>query len=131
MASRKVSRKIARKPAAAKKSAKKVASRKSAKKAVRKTVKKATRKGARAGSAFMKPVAVSEQLAAIVGSKPMPRTEVTKKLWAYIKKNKLQDAKQRRVIVADAKLKPIFGVPKLDMFKMTAKVSKHLKPTGK
>lgn len=126
MASRKVSRKVARKPAA-KKTAKKVVSRKSAKKAVRKTAKKATRKGARAGSAFMKPVKPSAALAAVVGDKPMPRTEVTKKLWAYIKKNKLQDPKQRRVIVADAKLKPIFGAPKLDMFKMTAKVAKHLK----
>lgn len=122
------SRKVARK-SVARKTAKKAVSRKSAKKvATRKTAsRKATRKGARPGSAFMKPVKPSAALAAVVGDKPLPRTEVTKKLWAYIKKNKLQDSKQRRIVHADAKLKPIFGAPKLDMFKMTAKVAKHLK----
>lgn len=77
--------------------------------------------------AFMKPLTPSKALAAVVGAKPMPRTEVTKKLWAYIKKRKLQDAKNRRVINADAALKPVFGASKLDMFKMTAAVNKHLK----
>lgn len=78
-------------------------------------------------AAFMKALTPSKQLAEVVGSKPLPRTEVTKKLWAYIKKNKLQDSTNKRVINADATLKPIFGAPKLDMFKMTAAVAKHLK----
>lgn len=103
------------------------ATRKVARKVSKKVSKKVSRKGATKGSAFMKPVKPSSALAEIVGSKPLPRTEVTKKLWVYIKKNKLQDAKQRRVIHADAKLKPIFGTAKLDMFKMTAKVAKHMK----
>lgn len=103
------------------------ASRKATRKVARKVAKKSTRKGAKKGSAFMKPVKPSSALAAIVGAKPLPRTEVTKKLWVYIKKNKLQDSKKRRVIHADAKLKPIFGTSQLDMFKMTAKVAKHMK----
>ncbi len=79
-------------------------------------------------SAFMKPVGVSEALAEIVGKGPMPRTEVTKKLWDYIKKNKLQDAKNKRNINPDAKLAKVFGSSaSIDMFKMTSKVSKHLK----
>ena len=78
-------------------------------------------------AAFMKPVTPSAALAAIIGDKPMPRTEVTKKLWAYIKKNGLQDKKNKRMIIADDKLKPIFGKPTVDMFSMTKLVSKHLK----
>lgn len=79
-------------------------------------------------SAFMKPVGVSEALAEVVGKGPMPRTEVTKKLWEYIKKNKLQDAKNKRNINPDAKLAKVFGsTAAIDMFKMTSKVSKHLK----
>ncbi len=78
-------------------------------------------------AAFMKPVTPSAALAEVVGSKPIPRTEVTKRLWAYIKKHKLQDKKERRVIHADDTLKPIFGTSKLDMFKMTKAVSKHVK----
>ena len=79
-------------------------------------------------AAFMKPLTPSADLAAIVGEKPLPRTEVVKKLWAYIKKNDLQDKKQKRVIIADEKLKPIFGGKKsVDMFEMTKLVSKHLK----
>jgi len=78
-------------------------------------------------AAFMKPVTPSAALAEIVGSKPLPRTEVTKKLWAYIKKNKLQDKKNKRMIHADEALKPIFGKSELDMFKMTSAVSKHVK----
>jgi chromatin remodeling complex protein RSC6 len=78
-------------------------------------------------SAFMKPVGVSEALAEIVGKGPMPRTEVTKKLWDYIKKNKLQDAKNKRNINPDQKLAKVFGSgASIDMFKMTSKVSKHL-----
>ena len=78
-------------------------------------------------AAFMKPVTPSPALAAVVGAKPLPRTEVTKKLWAYIKKNKLQDKKNKRMIHADAALLPIFGKPELDMFKMTSAVAKHVK----
>ena len=81
-----------------------------------------------ATSAFMKPVQPSEELAAIVGSKPIPRTEITKKLWAYIKKNGLQDKKMKRNINPDDNLAKVFGAKKtVDMFKMTALVSKHIK----
>ena len=78
-------------------------------------------------SAFMKPVQVSDTLAEIVGRGPMARTEVTKKLWDYIKRNKLQDTKNKRNINPDAKLAKVFGSSQpIDMFKMTSKVSKHL-----
>jgi chromatin remodeling complex protein RSC6 len=76
----------------------------------------------------MKPVTPSATLAEVVGSKPLPRTEVTKKLWAYIKKNKLQDAKNKRMIKADETLKPVFGgKSSVNMFEMTKLVGKHLK----
>ena len=79
-------------------------------------------------AAFMKPVQPSADLAAVVGSKPLPRTEVTKKLWAYIKKNKLQDSKNKRMIKADDALKTVFGgKATVNMFEMTKLVSKHLK----
>ena len=82
----------------------------------------------KANKAFMKPLKPSAALAAIVGAKALPRTAVTKKLWAYIKRKKLQDKKNRRNIVADAKLKPIFGGKKVvNMFAMTKLVAKHLK----
>ena len=78
--------------------------------------------------AFMKPLQPSDALAEIVGSKPLPRTEVTKKLWAYIKKNKLQDQKNKRMINADDSLKVVFGGKKqVSMFDMTKLVGKHLK----
>jgi len=78
-------------------------------------------------SAFMKPMNISPELAAIVGKGPMPRTEVVKKLWVYIKKNKLQDAKNKRNINSDENLKKVFGGKKtVDMFEMTKLVSKHL-----
>lgn len=78
--------------------------------------------------AFMKPLHPSADLAAVVGDKAMPRTEVTKKLWAYIKRNKLQDQKNRRNINADAKLKKVFGgKSQVNMFAMTKLVAKHLK----
>ena len=81
-----------------------------------------------ANAAFMKPVTPSAALAEVVGSKPLPRTEVTKKLWAYIKKNGLQDKKNKRMINADAKLKAVFGgKTSVNMFAMTKLVSKHLK----
>jgi chromatin remodeling complex protein RSC6 len=79
-------------------------------------------------SAFMRPVGVSEALAEIVGNGPMPRTEITKKIWEYIKKHKLQDTKNKRLINPDAKLgKVLGGTTSIDMFKMTSKVSKHIK----
>ena len=79
-------------------------------------------------AAFMKPVTPSAALAAVVGSKAIPRTEVTKKLWAYIKKNGLQDSKNRRMINADDNLKAVFGGKSpVNMFAMTKLVSKHLK----
>ena len=78
-------------------------------------------------AAFMAPVQPDEILSAVVGSKPIPRTQVTKKLWAYIKKNDLQDATKRTIINADAKLKAVFGgKSKIDMFQMTKLVSKRL-----
>lgn len=121
----------------AKKSTKKTARKKTAARAVKKTTRKSTparktaakKKTARKpNAAFMKPVMPSPQLAEVIGSKPMPRTEVTSKLWAYIKKNNLQDTKNRRMIKADAALKPVFGGrSQVNMFEMTALVGKHLK----
>ena len=77
--------------------------------------------------AFMKPVTPDAALAAVVGSTPIPRTEVVKQLWVYIKKHDLQDKTNRRNINADANLKPIFGKAQVSMFEMTKLVSKHLK----
>ena len=108
---------------AAKKVAKKVVKKAAAKKAVAK--KKTVRK---ANAAFMRPVTPSATLAAVVGDKPIPRTEVTKRLWAYIKKNNLQDKVNRRNIKADDKLKAVFGGKAVvNMFEMTKLVGKHLK----
>lgn len=78
-------------------------------------------------AAFMKPLTASDSLAAVIGSKPMPRTEITKKLWDYIKKNNLQDKKNRRMINADDKLKVVFGKGQVNMFEMTKLVAKHVK----
>src|SRR4051812_45263013 len=91
--------------------------------------KTAAKKPARkANAAFMRPVTPSAELAEVVGSKPIPRTEVTKKLWAYIKKNGLQDKKNRRMINADPTLKTVFGgKSSVNMFDMTKLVGKHLK----
>jgi chromatin remodeling complex protein RSC6 len=89
---------------------------------------KKTVKKRQPNAAFMKPVTPSETLAEVVGPKAMPRTEVTKKLWAYIKKNGLQDKKNKRMINADPKLKAVFGGKgSVNMFAMTKLVSKHLK----
>jgi upstream activation factor subunit UAF30 len=77
-------------------------------------------------AAFMKPMTPSAALAEVIGSKAMPRTEVTKKIWQYIKKHGLQDKKNRRAINADAKLRPIFKRDQVTMFEMTKLVSKHL-----
>ena len=92
----------------------------------KKTAKKTAKR--KPSAAFMKPVQPSAALAEVVGSKPIPRTEVTKKLWAYIKKNKLQDQKNKRMIKADATLKAVFGgKAAVNMFEMTKLVGKHLK----
>ena len=108
----------------------------SARKSSRKAAKKGGRKSSRRKSsgkkrtpnaAFMKALQPSPQLAAIVGDKPLPRTEVTKKIWDYIKKNKLQDAMNKRMINADAKLREIFKKAQASMFEMTKLVNAHLK----
>jgi upstream activation factor subunit UAF30 len=111
--------------AAKKKGAKKAAKKTTKKKAAKKTTKK---KGAKRkpNAAFMKPMMPSASLAAVVGASAIPRTEVTKRLWAYIKKNKLQDPKARRNINADDKLRPIFKKDMVNMFEMTKLVNKHL-----
>jgi upstream activation factor subunit UAF30 len=88
---------------------------------------KSAKQPRKANAAFMKPVQPSEELAKIVGSKPLARTELTKKLWAYIKKNGLQDPKNKRMIKADADLKRVFGGRgQVDMFEMTKLVNKHV-----
>lgn len=112
----------AKKPAKAKAKAKAPAKKKAAaKKPAKAKVKR------KPNAAFMKPMNISETLQPIVGSKPLPRTEVTKRLWDYIKKNKLQDAKERRNINADENLKKVFGGKKqVSMFEMTKLVNKHL-----
>ena len=90
--------------------------------------KSAKKSGRKPNAAFMAPLTPSPALAEVVGSKPLPRTDVTKKLWAYIKKNGLQDQKNKRMIKADDNLKPVFGGKStVNMFEMTKLVSKHLK----
>ena len=113
---------------ATKKKAAKKAAKKPAKKAAPKK-KAAKKKSARKPNpAFMKPLTPSADLAAVVGSKPLPRTEAVKKIWVYIKANKLQDAKNRRMINADSKLKVVFGGKnQVSMFDMAKHLSKHLK----
>ncbi len=111
---------------AAKKKTAKKATKKVAKKAAKKVVKKAAKR--KPNAAFMKPVTPNEKLAAVVGAAPLPRTELTKKLWMYIKKNNLQDKKNRRMINADDKLKVVFGgKAQVSMFDMTKLVSKCVK----
>jgi chromatin remodeling complex protein RSC6 len=133
MATAKKAKKAAKKAPAKKAPAKKVA-----KKAPAKAKKAAPKKAApkkvakkkvarKPNAAFMKPLMPSGPLAAIVGATPMPRTEVTSKIWAYIKKNKLQDAVNKRMINADDKLKALFGKAQASMFELTKYVSKHLK----
>ena len=110
---------------AAKKKAKKKAAKKPAKKAKKAKPAKAKSKR-KPNAAFMKAVTPSEELAAVVGANPMPRTEITKRLWAYIRKNGLQDSKNRRNINADDKLKAVFKKGTVNMFEMTKLVAKHL-----
>src|SRR5688572_18073534 len=117
---------------AAKKTARKAAGKgttKSARAAGGRKAAKGARKGTgrKPNAAFMAPVTPDDSLAAVVGAKPLPRTELTKRLWAYIKKNKLQDAKNRRMINADAPLKQVFGgKASVNMFEMTKLVNKHV-----
>jgi chromatin remodeling complex protein RSC6 len=93
----------------------------------KKKAKKAAKKR-KPNAAFMKPMTPDATLAAVIGSSAMPRTEVTKKIWAYIKRNGLQDKKNKRMINADDKLKPVFGgKSQVSMFEMTKLVNKHLK----
>ena len=111
----------------AKKGAKKTAAKKSGAKKSSGSAKKKTAKRT-PNAAFMAPKQPDEMLGAVVGNTPIPRTEITKKLWAYIKRNGLQDAKERRMINADDKLKPVFGnKAKVSMFEMTKLVNKHIK----
>ncbi|MEO6407377.1 MAG: SWIB/MDM2 domain-containing protein [Burkholderiaceae bacterium] len=129
----------AKKAAAKKTAAKKAPAKKAARPAVKKSaaVKKAApakKAAAKApakkrtpNAAFMKPMTPSAQLAAIIGATPVPRTEVTKKVWEYIKKNKLQDAAKRTMINADAKLREIFNQAQVSMFEMTKLINGHLK----
>jgi chromatin remodeling complex protein RSC6 len=112
----------AKKPAAKKSPAKKPAAKKAAPK------KKTTGAKRKPNAAFMKAMTPSASLAAVIGDKPMPRTEVTKKIWDYIKKNKLQDSANKRNINADDKLKAVFnGKKQVSMFEMTKLVNAHLK----
>jgi chromatin remodeling complex protein RSC6 len=120
-AAKKAPAKKATKKAPAKKAAKKAPAKKAAKKAAKKTARKPN-------AAFMKPLTPVGPLAAVIGAAPLPRTEVTSKIWAYIKKNKLQDSVNRRNINADDKLKPLFGgKAQVSMFDLTKYVSKNLK----
>jgi upstream activation factor subunit UAF30 len=130
---KKAAKKSAKKPAVKKSAAKKPAAKKAAKKVAPKKApaKKVAKKSAakrKPNAAFMKAMTPSATLAAVVGSMPLPRTEVTKKVWDYIKKNKLQDAINRRMINADEKLRSVFGGKgKVSMFEMTKLISNHLK----
>jgi upstream activation factor subunit UAF30 len=122
------------KKSAARKSSRKSSSRSSGRKAAKKAGRKSTRRKSSGkkrtpNAAFMKPMQPSGDLAAVVGSGAMPRTEVTKKLWGYIKRKGLQDAKNRRMINADENLRPIFGRSQVSMFEMTRLVNKHLRNT--
>lgn len=123
---------------AAKKAAKKSAPKKTAKKAPKKAVKKAAKKAAKKApkkksarkpnAAFMAPLTPSAALGEVIGSKAIPRTEIIKKIWDYIKKNGLQDKKNRRMINADAKLKPVFGGKgQVSMFELAKLVNKNVK----
>jgi chromatin remodeling complex protein RSC6 len=125
-AKKKSAPKKAAKKAAPKKAAKKAAPKKAAKKAAPK--KAAKKKSARKpNAAFMTPLTVSDTLAKVVGNKPLPRTEIVKKIWVYIKKNDLQDKQNRRMINADANLKPVFGKDQISMFEMAGALNKHVK----
>jgi upstream activation factor subunit UAF30 len=130
MAAKKAKKPAAKKPAAKKPAAKKPAAKKAAPKkpAAKKAAPKKPAAKRKPNAAFMKPLTPSAALAAVIGAAAQPRTEVTSKLWAYIKKNNLQDKVNRRNINADDKLREVFGGKKtVSMFEMTKLVSKHLK----
>jgi len=119
-------KKVAKK-APAKKTAKKAAKKAAPKKAAKKAAPKKPAKKRTPNPAFMKAMTPDESLGAVVGTQPMPRTEITKNIWAYIKKNGLQDAKQRRLINADEKLQKVFdGKKQVNMFEMTKYVNNHI-----
>ena len=119
-------KKAAAKKAPAKKApAKKAAAKKAA--PAKKAAKKAPAKKRTPSAAFMKPMTPSAALAAVIGDKAIPRTEVTKKVWEYIKKNGLQDKVKKTMINADAKLKEVLGKAQVSMFEMTKSISAHLK----
>lgn len=125
---KKAVKKAAKKAAPKKKAAKKAPAKKAAKKKVAPKKKAAKKKSARKpNAAFMAPLQPSAQLGEVVGAKPLPRTEIVKKIWEYIRKNKLQDSKNRRMINADAKLRPIFGKDQISMFELAKVVNKHVK----
>jgi upstream activation factor subunit UAF30 len=133
-ASKKSAPKKAAKKAAPKKAAKKAAPKKAAKKAPKKAApKKAAKKAVKKKSArkpnaaFMAPLSASPALAEVIGNKPMPRTEIIKKIWEYIKKNKLQDNKNKRMINADSNLRALFGKDQVSMFDLAKIVSKNVK----
>ncbi|MBK6937519.1 MAG: hypothetical protein IPH18_12005 [Chitinophagaceae bacterium] len=118
----------AKKPAAKKPAAKKAAPKKAAKKAAPKKPAAKEKAARKPNPAFMKALTPSAELGAVVGTKPLPRTEVVKKIWVYIKANKLQDSKNKRMINADAKLKAVFaGKGQVSMFDMAKHLAKHLK----
>ncbi|MBC7703960.1 MAG: SWIB/MDM2 domain-containing protein [Rhodoferax sp.] len=123
-------KKVAAKAAPAKKAApatKAVPAKKAAAAKKAPAAKKVPAKKRAVNAAFMKALTPSAALAAVVGATPLPRTEVVSKLWTYIKKNKLQDAVNKRMINADAKLKEIFGKAQVSMFEMAGLIGKHLK----
>ena len=116
-----------RKKSSSRKSSARKSSRKAAKKGRKSSRRKSSGKKRTPNAAFMKPMRPSSDLANVVGSSPMPRPEVTKKLWQYIKRKGLQDSKNRRMINADENLRPIFGRSQVSMFEMTRLVNNHLK----
>ena len=118
-------KKATKKKASAKKATTKKATKKAAKKATKKA--KGTKSKRKPNPAFMRPLMPSSALAVLIGASPLPRTQVVKKLWAYIKKNDLQDKKNRRNIVPDEKMKAVFGGRTFSMFEMNKLVNKHLK----
>ncbi len=123
-AASKPAKKAAAKPAA--KKAAKPAAKKAAKPVAKKAAKPAKKAARKPNAAFMKALTPSATLAAVIGNKAVPRTQAVKKIWDYIKANKCQDAKNKRMINADDKLKPLFGKPQISMFDMAKILSKHL-----
>jgi len=124
---KKAAPKKAAKKAAPKKAAKKAAPKKAAKKAAPKKAAPKKKSARKPNAAFMKALTPSADLAAVIGNKALPRTEAVKKIWGYIKANKLQDTKNKRMINADAKLKVVFGGKgQVSMFDMAKYLSKHL-----